>query len=214
MTLTFIDLYNDITGQAWSMFDSETENKEEFEKSVTTSIQKALTHLWFEYEYEFRKKYKKLTTRVNKIDYALPFGQIDNKDVYCENETLCYLANNKGLEDKIGKPEYFYIIKNKICLYPVPDNVYIIDVGYLSMLPACDKFGEEKANLIEETDYINIDETYEDLFKNTLLPLAMMYLIASESDENYSAYQWQYENALKKLKKNTSVVKKERVIGW
>ena len=36
--LTLLDLYNNITGQAWSMFDSEVEDEDEFEQSVMTSI--------------------------------------------------------------------------------------------------------------------------------------------------------------------------------
>ena len=214
MTLKFIDLYNDITGQAWSMFDSETESKDDFEVSVITSIQKALARLWFEYEYEFRKRTYTIKTKENKKDYSLPNGQIDRKKVVYNNDDLGYISTTKGLEEKNGKPEYFYIKNDKIAFYPVPDDTYIIEVGYLSSMPACNKDDEEKANLTEDDDYINIDEKYEDFFRNTLLPLSMMYLIASETDENYSAYAWQYESALKQLKKCTTSVKVERVKGW
>ena len=214
MTLTFKDLYNEITGQAWSMFDGEVESKEEFETSVTTSIQKALADLWFSYEFSFRKRYQYIKTRVNKYDYSLPNGQIDRKSVSYNNEELGYLATTKGLDDKVGEPEYFYISKNKLCLYPIPDSTYTVEVEYLSTMPACNKDSEEISNLKEDTDYINIDTDTEDLFKNTLLPLAMMYLIASETDENYSAYAWQYERAFKKLKKYSEQLKQERVIGW
>ena len=214
MALIFQDLYNKITGQAWSMFDGEVESKDEFETSVVTSIQKALAQLWFEYEFDFRKQTKTIRTKTGNSAYSLPDGQISRKSVTLGNENLGYLSTTKGLDDKIGKPEYFYINKNKLCLYPVPDDIYNIDIDYLSNMPACDKDGEEKSNLSEDTDYINIEEQYEDLFKNTLLPLSMMYLIASESDENYSAYAWQYETALKLLKKCITTIKTERVIGW
>ncbi|MCR5266785.1 MAG: hypothetical protein K6E29_09385 [Cyanobacteria bacterium RUI128] len=214
MTLKFIDLYNDITSQAWSMFDSEVEAKDDFEASVVTSIQKALAHLWYEYEFEFRKRTYNIKTKVNKQDYSLPSGQIYKNNVVYNDENLGYLSTPKGLEEKEGEPEYFYIKNNKIVLYPIPDDVYTVEVAYLSTMPARNVDEEEKSNLVDVDDVINIDEQYEDLFRNTLLPLAMMYLIASETDENYSAYKWQYESALKKLKKCTTPTKAERVIGW
>lgn len=219
MTLKFIDLYNDITGQAWSMFDSETESKEEFEASVTTSIQKALADLWFEYDYSFRIMTQKIKLKPSKIDYSLPNGEIrlvgSKYAVIYNKNYLDFVENIDDKEENItGEPELFYIENNKLCFYPVPDNNYIVSVDYLNMMPACNNEDIEQANLKEDTDYVNIDEKYEDLFKNALLPLAMVYLIASESDENYSAYMWQYQKALKKLKKRTSYIKKERVVGW
>lgn len=216
MTLTFKFLYNEITGQAWSMFDGDIENKDDFETTVTTSIQKALSDLWFSYEFEFRKLTKTIKTKPNVVEYNLPNGQIgtvDNKfNVKYDDKFLDYIWEPD--KEQTGEPESFYLENNKFCLYPTPDNNYIVKIGYLSMSPAKNKDDEEIPNLSEDDDYINIDEKYEDLFKNTLLPLAMMYLIASESDENYSAYAWQYERAFKKLKKQTQSIKKERVIGW
>lgn len=214
MTLTFKDLYNQITGQAWSMFDSEVESKDDFETSVTTSIQKALTELWFDYEYEFRKKTYNIKTKINKVSYLLPNGQIDRNNVYYDDENINYLASTKGLETKSGEPEYFYIKNDKLCIYPTPDDVYNIEINYLSTMPARNEDEEELDNLYDDDDYINIEEKYENLFKSALLPLAMMYLIASETDENYSAYAWQYDKALKKLKRYTSAIKEERIIRW
>lgn len=214
MTLTFKFLYNEITGQAWSMFDGEVESKEEFETSVTTSIQKALTDLWFSFKFEFRKKTNSIKTRDAKAEYLLPLGQMNDNSVSCNGKSLTLLEDTNDLEDKKGEPESFYIKNNKLCLYPTPDNVYTISVEYLSSKPAKNEDEEEISNLKEDTDYVNIDEQYEDLFKETLLPLSMVYLIASETDENYSAYMWQYERAFKKLKKCTTSLKKERVKGW
>ena len=41
MTLTLLDIYNNVTGQSWSVFDTDIETKEEFDSGVLTSIQKA-----------------------------------------------------------------------------------------------------------------------------------------------------------------------------
>ena len=40
--IKYIDLYNDVTGQPWSMFDGDVESEDEFESTVKLSIQKAL----------------------------------------------------------------------------------------------------------------------------------------------------------------------------
>lgn len=220
--ITFIDLYNKITGQAWSMFDGEVEDKEEFETTVTTSIQKALSALWCSYKFVFRNKKSKITTRAGISEYNRPNGNIIRKTVGGKNvygikidkNFLNYAPDYEILEEKSGKPEAFFIQNDKICLYPTPDKAYTVNVEYLTFNAACDSEGTEKANLKEETDYINIDERYADLFENTLMPLAMTYLIASDTDENFSQYKAQYENAYKNLIEMCKGADIEKTIGW
>lgn len=223
MTITFIDLYNDITGQAWSMFDGEVEDKEEFETTVTTSIQKALSMLWNTYQFPFRNKTKKFNTKNGKVEYATPNGNIvtktvDGKTVFainCNRKYLEFVDDVEVLEEKTGEPKQFSIKNDKIYLYPTPDNTYSVSVDYLDMFCAIDgEEGTAKANLKEDEDYLNIPEKYEDVFRNTILPLAMTYLIASETDENYSAYWKQYQLALDVLLECTLGINKDKTIGW
>lgn len=220
--LTLLDLYNRITGQAWSMFDSEVEDKEEFETSVTTSIQKALSALWCSYKFVFRNKKYKFKTRSGVSEYSRPNGNIIQKTIRgskvygikCGKKFLLYEPDYEVLEDKTGEPEAFFIQYDKICLYPTPDKSYDIEVEYITFDAACDEDGETKANLVEETDYINIEERYEDLFEKALMPLAMTYLIASESDENFSQYKEQYERAYKNLIDFCRGADIDKRIGW
>lgn len=223
MTITFIDLYNDITGQAWSMFDGEVEDKEEFETTVTTSIQKALSMLWNTYQFPFRNKTKKFTTKNGKVDYNCPNGNIvtktvDGKTVFainCNRKYLEFVDDVEVLEEKTGEPKQFSIKNDKIYLYPTPDDTYTVSVDYLDMFCAIDGAeGTAKANLKEDEDYLNIPEKYEDVFRNTILPLAMTYLIASETDENYSAYWRQFQLALDVLLECTLGINKDKTIGW
>ncbi|DAB04745.1 TPA: hypothetical protein CPT89_01050 [Candidatus Gastranaerophilales bacterium HUM_11] len=222
MTITFLNLYNEITGQAWSMFDSEVDDKEEFETSVTTSIQKALSALWCSYKFAFRYKKYKFKTKKGVSEYSRPNGNIVQKTIrgskvygikYNKN-FLGYEPDYEVLEEKEGEPERFFIQYDKICLYPVPDDAYDIEVKYIAFDAACNEDGETKANLEDETDYINIDEQYEDLFKMALMPLTMTYLIASESDENYSQYKEQYEKAYKNLIDFCKGAEIDKRIGW
>jgi len=220
--IKFIDLYNEITGQAWSMFDGDVEAQDEFETSVTTSIQKALNALWCSYDFPFREKTHLITTRANTNKYVAPIGNIIKKTsqgktvfaIKCDYKYLEYEPDIELLEQKTGKPEKFYIKNDEIYLYPTPDNRYLVTVDYQSLYPACDSEGSEKATLVDDDDYINIPEKYEQLFKSALLPKAMYYAIASETDENYNGYKEQYEEAYKLLIKYSRGIDIDKTIGW
>lgn len=222
MTLTLLNLYNKITGQAWSMFDTDAEGADDFEPAVISSIQKALSYLWCSYKFPFRVKTFNFNTSINKDSYKLPNGNIIKKvvkgsEVYAVkyNKTfLDYLSDYETLEDKTGKPQGFYIENDKIFLYPTPDDVYKISIEYLNTFAVLSSDGISKANLEEETDYIDIPEKYEDLFANALLPLAQLYNIASEQDENYSAYKKQFDSAYKILIEFTQGIDINKSIGW
>lgn len=221
--ITFIDLYNKVTGQAWSMFDTEVESQDEFETSVTTSIQKALSALWCSYKFPFRNKSIVINTIAGQNNYNTPNGnivekRINNKNVYgikIGNTFLEYEPNFEVLEPKEGKPEKFFIKNDELLLYPTPDAEYNVDVEYISIFAAKNKEGEEKATLVDADDYIDIPIKYEQLFLDCLMPLSMVYLIASDTDENYSSYyKPQYDNAYKNLIEFTRGLEIDKTIGW
>lgn len=220
--ITYLDLYNEMTGQAWSMFDGEVESIDDFESSVTTSIQKALNSLWCSHKFPFRNKTKKIYLKNGVEKYSIPNGNIIRKNIgknscYCVKIGKKYLEYDTGivaLEEKTGTPEKFCIANDKIILYPTPDNNYILDVDYWTIFSACDSNGNSKATLENEKDYIDIEEKYENLFKMALLPLCMMYAISSETDEYYSGYKKQYEDAYKNLIEYTRAIDTEKRIGW
>lgn len=222
MSIKLIDLYNEITGQAWSMFDGDVEAIDEFEKSVTTSIQKALGNLWNGYDFPFREKTLSFRTKVGKIAYQTPNGNIirktiKNKTVYMVklgNKFLSYNPDCEIFDEESGEPEYFYLKNDEICLYPIPDSTYTITVDYNTIFAARSKTGMSKATLEAEDDYIDIPAKYERVFLNALLPFAMTYAIASETDENYSGYMKQYKDAYKILLNETKGINKEKIIGW
>ena len=211
-----------MTGQAWSMFDGEVEAMDEFESSVTTSIQKALNSLWCSYKFPFRNKTMKFKTRGGVNQYSTPNGNIaqkilKNKKVYgvkIGKNYLEYEPDFETLEDETGTPEKFYVKNDKLFLYPTPDDSYDVEIEYWTIFAACDEDGNSKATLEVDTDYIDIDEKYESIFKAALLPLCMVYAIASDSDENHSGYQRQYEDAYKILVEFTRGIEIDKRIGW
>ena len=217
--ITLKDLYNEVTGQPWSMFDGDIEKQDEFESTVILSIQKALGNLWNVYNFPFKLKDYKVTTKKGKAFYPTPVGNIARSGadygIRIGKDPLDYLSDYLTMPDKEGKPEYFYLKNDKLYLYPTPDDVYAVNMEYYALYPAVDaETDEDKYTLVNENDYINIPERYEQIFKNALLPLTMVYAIASNSDENHSGYQRQYEDALQILIDFSQGVDKYKYKGW
>lgn len=222
MTLTFVDLYNECAGQPWSMFDNDVTSKEDFESAMRISINKAVSYLWNFQKWSFRLAKKHIKTKADRAAYLLPDGLIQKKtlrgavkySVKHGNKYLGYVSDYELLEDKYGQPESFYLDNDNIYIYPTPDATYQINVGYYKTNYAIDDENQEKAELVEDTDSINIPEKYEALFKNCAISLAMLYAIADESDENYSGYLNQYNNALNILIDNCKNGATEKHIVW
>ncbi len=204
MTITFLELYNECAGQPWSMFDNDAESEEDFESSMKISINKAVSFLWDYQPWSFRINTSKITTRANKAGYTLPEGIILKKVINGENyygirygkTYLTYAKDYELLDEKTGEPEQFYIENDVLYIYPTPDDVYTLNLKYLSQNYALDEDDNEIYELKEDTDKLNIPEKYESKFKNCVISLAMIYAIADDSDENHSGYVRQYEDAL------------------
>lgn len=222
MALTYLQIYNKMTGQAWSMFDSEVQDKEEFETAVTTSIQKALSELWLCYDYPFRYKEVDYVTEPDNNKINMPNGNITQKIVNSETvygirigkSFLEYDENIELKDEKAGKPKYFKVKNDKIILYPTPDNEYTVNVEYLTIALGIDEDGKEIFKLENENDSINIPEKYEDIFENALITKAMYYAIAEHTDENSSSYKEQADNAYKILVDYTRGIDRDKRITW
>ena len=85
---------------------------------------------------------------------------------------------------------------------------------YLSLSIGFDKEDNEIFYLENPTDYIDIPQKYEALFKNTLLAKALVDSIASVNDENYAGYRLQFDKAYKLLIKTANPVKKSMAIKY
>ena len=222
MTLTFLDIYNEVAGQAWSMYDGDAESVDEMESALKSSINKALSEIWCSYPFPFRIKTLTIATREGGNEYETPNGNILKKTVSgtqvysirIGTDYLEYLDDYETFEVKSGKPTGFYISNENIYLYPTPDNVYTVTIEYLTLAIGEDDFGTAIYSLQKEEDAINIPEKYENIFKNVLITKSMLYAIASETDENYSGYKEQYDKAYKILLNYTSGLEKERRVYW
>lgn len=222
MTLTFIDLYNECAGQPWSMFDNDAESAEDLESALRISINKALSFLWNYQPWSFRVTKQILKTRADKAFYSVPDGTITRSingndvkyGVKYNGTSLEYVSDPDGLEPKAGEPESFWIDGEYIYIYPTPDDAYRIELTYLLLPYGLNDDEDYLYELSKDDDYVNIPEKYEKMFQNCLISLAMMYAIADESDENYSGYKKQYEDALTVLFKYCRDKIQDRRITW
>lgn len=222
MVIKLLDIYNSVAGQAWSMFDAEIESEDEFESSLLSSIQKAMTELWCVYPYPFRYKTLNITTKSGVSFYDMPDGNITKKtvgktqkySVRINNHYLDYLTDLSEVDDTIGLPEYFYIQNDKILLYPIPDNTYDVEIEYLTLCVGKNELGENIYNLTKGSDYIDIPAKYEALFSHALITKSMVYAIAAISDENYSGYETQFNEAYKRLIQYCKGLDTEARILW
>lgn len=221
MTLKFLDLYNEVAGQAWSMFDPDAESKEDFESALKTSINKALSAIWNSYPFTFRYKKQKISVKAGRTNYNLPNGNIIKKtirgdEVYGLKIDGNYLKykETEGEEEKTGTPESFYVEGNTFILYPIPDKEYQLTVEYNTLYTSLNSDGDSLYELSDDEDYIDIPEKYETIFKNCLITLSMVYAIADETDENYAGYMYQYQNAYNILMKYQKGINRDKRIYW
>ena len=223
MTLTFLDIYNEVAGQAWSMYDGDADSIDEMESALKSSINKALSEIWCSYPFPFRNKTYTVTTSSGNAIYSTPNGNIikktvSGKQVYSVRigkNYLEFLDDYETLEDKEGTPTGFYIKNDSLFLYPTPDDNYTVTIEYLTLAIGEDDFGDSVYSLQNDNDTIDIPDKYENIFKNALITKSMLYAIASEQDENYSGYKEQYEKAYKILINYTSGLNnKEKRVYW
>ena len=222
MALTFLDIYNEVAGQAWSMYDGDAESIDEMESALKSSINKALSEIWCSYPFPFRIKTFTVRTSQGNSEYSTPNGSIIKKtvsgsqvySVRIGKNYLEYLDDYETLEDKEGTPSGFYIKNDTLFLYPAPDDTYTVTIEYLTLAIGENDFGDSVYSLQNDEDTIAIPEKYENIFKNALITKSMLYAIASEQDENYSGYKEQYDRAYKILINYTSGLKKEQRVYW
>ena len=217
MTLTLLDLYNTAATQEWSMYDNDAASGAEFEKSLVLALNKALQEILYSYEFSFRDRTHILFTIPQINAYDLPGGIIKKNENggYCVKlgtKFLKQIEAPENLEEKSGIPEGFYLKNNKIYFYPTPQEQSIVTIDYTTLCVGENKSGEEIFILSEEDDSVLVPSHLEELLKNAVIARTMLNSIASESDENYSAYKKQSETAYRLLVKYAKGVDGEKKV--
>ncbi len=216
MTLTLLNLYNSAATQEWSMYDNDALSKDEFEKSLVLALNKAAAEILYSYPFTFRERTHVIITMPKFAEYTVPQGLIkkNEKDEYCIslNSKKLKCLKDKPENNKKGIPESFYIQGDKIILYPTPNEKSIITIDYITLAIGENKNNEEIFVLKDDTDTLTVPLHLEELLKNAIISRAMLNSIASETDENFSAYKKQSETAYRLLIKYAKGVGCEKAV--
>ena len=217
MTLTLLDLYNTAASQEWAMYDNDAATASEMEDSLVLAINKATQEILASYDFPFRERTHVIITIPRVSDYDLPTGLIkkDNNGnfvVKYNSSALHYEDNPNFLPPKCGVPDRFYIKNDKIILYPTPCEKNVLTIDYYTLVIGENATGEEIFSLKNTNDSIYVPVYLEELFKDAVVTRTMLNSIASESDENYSAYKKQADKAYKLLIKYSKGVGLEKKV--
>lgn len=219
MTLTLLDLYNATASQEWAMYDNDALSDAEFEDSLVLAINKSILDIYASYDFPFRERTHMILTLPKMDAYNLPSGLIKrDKDgnhlVKYNAKILKYIENHFELEMKTGVPEGFYIQNDKIVLYPVPVEKGIVTIDYTTLAVGENTDGEDIYSLKKDTDILSVPIHLEELMKEAIITRTMLNTIASESDENYSAYLRQADRAYKTLIKYAKGVRLDKTVKF
>lgn len=219
MTLTLLDLYNTAASQEWAMYDNDAVSDSEFEDSFVLAINKAIIEIFASYDFPFRERTHLILTIPKMDSYDLPNGLIkkDLKGRYAvkyNSVLLNFIENPLDLEVKSGIPEGFYIKNDKIVLYPIPREKGLVTIDYMTLAIGESASGEEIFSLKKDSDILTVPVYLEELMKEAIITRTMLNTIASESDENYSAYAKQAERAFKLLVKYSKGVGQDKSIKF
>ena len=219
MTLTLLDLYNTTASQEWAMYDNDAASDAEFEGSLVLAINKSIIDIFASYNFPFRERTHLILTIPKMNAYDLPNGLIKkdlngNYAVKYNSELLNYIENPLELDNKAGIPSGFYIKKDKIILYPTPQEKAMVTIDYMTLAVGENAQGEEIYSLKNDTDILTVPAHLEELMKEAIITRTMLNTIASESDENYSAYLKQADRAYKLLIKYSKGVGRDKSIKF
>lgn len=204
MTITLIDLYNTAASQEWAMYDNDATTQTEIESSLVIALNKAITEILYSYPFSFRERTHMIFTLPRQNVYDIPNGNIlsDSSGNYKVKLNASNLMLDNSVTSDIkgcGIPQRFNVAGNKIILEPTPEEKYIITIDYETLAIGEDADGNEIYALKKTDDSLFVPEHLEEIFKNAVISRAMLNSIASESDENYSAYKKQSETAYRLL---------------
>lgn len=216
MTLTLLDIYNNVTGQSWSIFDTDIESNDEFDKGVLTSIQKALNVLWHSYNFSFRQKRKEIKAFEGKNIYTKPTGMIKKNGVKLFDEgkiiTLNEVNEPKEFDLKPQKPKGFYVISDKIILDKIPDKDYDLYIDYYTSKLGINNMNEGIYNLKNYDDRLDIPSQFEDLFLRALATKSMVNAIASNQSRTFQPFISEFIENYRTLIKQSSGVEHDKII--
>lgn len=217
MTLTLLDLYNATASQEWAMYDNDASSKSELEESLVLALNKAILEIYASYNFPFRERTHIIITIPKINSYDMPNGLIkqNSEKQYLVRYNSCLLRKIDDCfehEYKIGFPECFCVKNDKISFYPAPQEKGMVSIDYYTLSIGENSDGEEIFSLKNIDDSLSVPIYLEELMKEAIITKTMLNSIASETDENFSAYKKQADSAFKLLVKYSKGVGKDKAL--
>ena len=217
MTITLLNLYNTAATQEWAMYDNDAVSDSEMEESLVLALNKAIIEIFSSYEFPFRARTHVIITVPHMNEYDAPSGLImkDKNGEYVvkyNSAILKFIEDPSNLSCRCGNPDGFYLKNDKIVLYPTPCERNVVTIDYYTLVIGESADGDDRYALKATDDSLNVPVYLEELAKDAIITRTMLNSIASESDENYSAYKKQADKAYKLLVKYSKGVGPEKKV--
>lgn len=217
MTLTLLDLYNGAATQEWSMYDNDAATSSEMEDSLVLALNKAIIEIFSSYDFPFRERTHVIITVPHINEYDAPDGLIkrDSNGHYMvkyNSSLLNYIKDISCLKPCCGIPDGFAIKNDKIILSPTPCEKKLVTIDYYTLVIGETAEGAEIYSLKNADDVLLVPAHLEELAKDAIVTRTMLNSIASESDENFSAYKKQADKAYKLLVKYSMMVGQDKKV--
>lgn len=165
-------------------------------------LNRALRVVWNSKEWNFRREVKKVIITAGKSSVSIANFVLAQGGLRVNNNKLEYDKEIPFYDTINGTPRKFYITnKDKIVLYPVPDERLILVADLYNTMPVLAADGTLKSTFTAGNDVLNLPERLENLFIDCLNYFCNEILNGDITDEEYQEAQLRYSEVYKLLEK-------------
>jgi len=220
MTITAQRLLTELGKRSWSGFLPEDMVFGSDSSDIAkTELNVALRYLINLEDFPFKEREDRIFTVRNIPNYILPDGQINGIYDLLTNEQLEFLSAYEGLDRTLdGKPMGFWFefddTERFVRFYPSPDGRYAYRIIYNQYKPILTSDGEQKFEIENSTDKLNLPENLEFLFMDCLVLRTMVNQNKNQNDENYLPLINEFNQAWKVFTKSARPLKVENRVVW
>jgi hypothetical protein len=163
-------------------------------------LNRALRVIWNTRKWNFRREVLKKYVNQSKRTIPLSKNILGQNTIKINNKPLSYDKDIPFYEATTGTPTKYYIDKkDRIIVYPIPDDQYDVAIETYTTLPVIDSNYVSKGSFTAETDTLNIPERIEDLFIDCLSYFCNEILNGDPTDEEYQEHAIRQSEVFKLL---------------
>lgn len=206
---TFYEIIKDVSNMRWSIDDPEPTSFAEVQQNLKQAVQQAHSYIWGRDDFPFKEVKEVVVLSEGEDSLPAPVGNIKNILVKGDKDYLSFWSEVESdfLDEVRGKPAKYWLEShnsgNVLKFYPRADKSYYIQQRYETLFKARNKNGELIFNLDTADDVLNLPPELEETYLSALKPMAIYYLIADNTDENFQPYWEQFEQQYQNLKNLT-----------